>query len=114
MNRRLAKAIAALEDVPEPLVRLDAVREAREALEALEADTARQARDGGATWSQIGALYGVSKQAAQQRFRVIKPKKVPADEPLGAPAEATAALEPVQTIEPLEPAESLAPGDPGQ
>lgn len=86
LNRRLAKALAALEQVPDPLERLDAVREAREALERLEADTARQARDGGATWSRIGALYGVSKQAAQQRFRVVR-----AERPL---------VERVQTAEP--------------
>lgn len=73
VNRRLAKAIAALEDVADPLARLDAVRRAREALEQLEAQTARQAREAGVTWGQIGAHYGVSKQAAQQRFRVAKP-----------------------------------------
>ena len=74
VNRRLAKAIAALEDVADPLERLDAVRLAREALERLEARTARQAREVGVTWGQIGSRYGVSKQAAQQRFRVAKPQ----------------------------------------
>ena len=68
------------------LARLEAVREAREALEQLEAETARRARDSGVTWSQIGALYGVSKQAAQQRFRGPKVKAretaaAPGDQP---------------------------------
>lgn len=72
LQRRLAKALSALEDVPDLLSRLEAVREAREALEQLEAETARRARESGVTWGQIGALYGVSKQAAQQRFRAPK------------------------------------------
>ena len=71
-SRRFAKTLAAFGSVSDPLARLDAVREAREALEALEAQTVSEARAGGVTWSQIGALYGVSKQAAQQRFRLRK------------------------------------------
>lgn len=73
-SRRFAKAIAAFGDVADPLARLDAVRGAREALEALEAQTVAEARAAGATWGQIGSLYGVSKQAAQQRFRTSKGK----------------------------------------
>jgi hypothetical protein len=68
-TRRFEKALAALGGVPDPLERLDVVRQAREALETLEAQTVSEARAVGATWSEIGALYGVSKQAAQQRFR---------------------------------------------
>jgi hypothetical protein len=71
-GRRFAKALASFASVTDPLARLDAVRAAREALEALEVQTAAEARSGGATWAQIGALYGVSKQAAQQRFRQRK------------------------------------------
>jgi hypothetical protein len=44
-------------------------------LEALEADTVADARAAGATWGEIGALYGLSKQGAQQRFR--PPKDAP-------------------------------------
>jgi hypothetical protein len=68
--KRFAKALASLGSVTDPLERLDAVRQAREALESLEAQTVTEARSVGATWSEIGALYGVSKQAAQQRFRL--------------------------------------------
>jgi hypothetical protein len=70
--RRFAKALASFASVTDPLARLDAVRGAREALEVLEVQTVAEARSGGATWTQIGTLYGVSKQAAQQRFRQHK------------------------------------------
>lgn len=70
--QRFAKALASFASVTDPLTRLDAVRGAREALEVLEVQTVAEARAGGATWTQIGALYGVSKQAAQQRFRQHK------------------------------------------
>ncbi|MGB7982673.1 MAG: hypothetical protein WCF36_17975 [Candidatus Nanopelagicales bacterium] len=69
LPRRVTKALNSLGDIDDPLARLAAVRSARQALEALEHETVTQARAGGATWGQIGTLYGVSKQAAQQRFR---------------------------------------------
>lgn len=68
-ERRLAKVLAAYAEIADPLARLDDVRRARQALEALEARTVAEARAQGATWGQIGARYGVSKQAAQQRFK---------------------------------------------
>jgi hypothetical protein len=71
-SRRFAKALASFNGVADPLARLDEVRTAREALEALEEKTVREARAAGATWGEIGSLYGVSKQAAQQRFRQSK------------------------------------------
>lgn len=55
--------------IQDPLRRLDAVRRYREALDDLEATTVAAARSDGATWTEIGALYGLSKQGAQQRFR---------------------------------------------
>lgn len=77
--KRFERAVQALAAVPDPLQRLDAVRAARERMEALEAAAVRDARAAGATWKAIGALYGLSKQGAQQRFRGA----FPAD---GAPA----------------------------
>ncbi len=53
----------------DPQVRLDAARRLREAAEALESDVVSEARRAGMTWTAIGELYGMSKQAAQQRFR---------------------------------------------
>jgi hypothetical protein len=68
-SRPLTKGVASLESITDPLARLDALRAARETLEGLEIRTVHEARSSGATWAQIGALYGISKQAAQQRFR---------------------------------------------
>lgn len=67
--KRFERAVQALAAVPDPLQRLDSVRAARERMEALEAAAVRDARAAGATWKAIGALYGLSKQGAQQRFR---------------------------------------------
>ena len=72
-RRRFERAVGALRAIPDPVARLDAVRVAREQLEALEVDAVRSARDAGATWKAIGALYGLSKQGAQQRFRGALP-----------------------------------------
>ncbi|SDO25192.1 hypothetical protein SAMN04515671_0308 [Nakamurella panacisegetis] len=67
--KRVARAVEALREVADPLVRLDAVRAALEQLEELEASTVAEARAAGATWGQVGAIYGLTKQGAQQRFR---------------------------------------------
>jgi hypothetical protein len=66
--KRIERAADALRAIPDPLVRLDSVRAARERLEALETAAVHDARHAGATWKAIGALYGLSKQGAQQRF----------------------------------------------
>lgn len=67
--KRFDRTLQALRAVPDPLRRLDAVRGSREQLEQLEAATVADARAAGVTWTQIGVLYGLSKQGAQQRFR---------------------------------------------
>ena len=67
--RRFERAVDALGAVTDPLLRVDVVRQARERLEALEAGAIHDARTAGVTWKAIGALYGLSKQGAQQRFR---------------------------------------------
>ena len=64
----LDRALDRLRLIPDPLRRLDALRLGRERLAAMEADAVREARRSGATWKAIGALYGLSKQGAQQRF----------------------------------------------
>ncbi|WP_211229379.1 hypothetical protein [Nakamurella lactea] len=89
--KRFERALQALRDVGDPLDRLDAVRSSREQLEALEAATVVAARTSGATWKDIGALYGLSKQGAQQRFRPAAPalKRSPKPNPKPAPPPAT-------------------------
>jgi hypothetical protein len=49
---------------------LAAARRLREAVEDLELDLVAEVRAQRATWTEIGAVYGTSKQGAQQRFRV--------------------------------------------
>ena len=59
----------AIGEVSDPLQRLDAVRRARDGFERLELDAVVASRVAGVTWTQIGALYGLTKQGAQQRFQ---------------------------------------------
>jgi hypothetical protein len=67
--RRITVALAALAVAEDPIVRLDAARRLREAADELEAAQVEAARLAGATWTEIGACYGLTKQGAQQRFR---------------------------------------------
>jgi molybdenum cofactor biosynthesis enzyme len=70
--RRITAALGALDVAGEPMSRLDAARRLREAAEELEAAQVEAARKAGATWSEIGACYGLTKQGAQQRFRAAR------------------------------------------
>ena len=80
MKRRESKLVATVVDslsaLPaqrDPLQRLDLVRLAREAAEDLEQSYIDAARADGRTWAEIGSLYGLTKQGAQQRFRRDRP-----------------------------------------
>jgi hypothetical protein len=70
--RRITAALGALEIADGPMSRLDAARRLREAAEDLEAAQIEAARKAGATWNEIGACYGLTKQGAQQRFRAAR------------------------------------------
>ena len=52
----------------DPLVGLDAVGQVRKEMERMEAVLVRRARNGGATWVQIAAALGVSKQAVHKKY----------------------------------------------
>jgi predicted transcriptional regulator len=68
--------------------RLEAARRLREAAEELEAAEVEAARKAGATWNEIGASYGLTKQGAQQRFRAARNQaKAVAAVPKEAPKE---------------------------
>ena len=67
--KRFDRAIQSIQEIVDPLDRLDVVRASRERLERLEAESVAAARAGGATWRDVGGLYGLSKQGAQQRFQ---------------------------------------------
>ena len=76
-SRRITAALEALRRADDGPSRIEAARRVREAAEALEVTEVDAARKAGATWTEIGALYGLTKQGAQQRFRAAadKPKK---------------------------------------
>ncbi len=67
--RRITAALGAFDIADGPMSRLDAARRLREAAQELEAGQIEAARKSGATWNEIGACYGLTKQGAQQRFR---------------------------------------------
>ena len=67
--KRILAALGALDAADGPISRLEAARCLREAAEELEAAQVEAARKAGATWKEIGACYGLTKQGAQQRFR---------------------------------------------
>jgi hypothetical protein len=70
--KRILAALGALDAADGPISRLDAARRLREAAEELEAAQVEDARKAGATWTAIGACYGLTKQGAQQRFRAAR------------------------------------------
>ena len=70
--KRITAALGALDVAGGPISRLEAARQLREAAEELEAAQVEAARKAGATWNEIGACYGLTKQGAQQRFRAAR------------------------------------------
>ena len=85
--KRILAALSAFDVADRPMSRLDAARRLREAAEELEAAQVEAARKAGATWLEIGACYGLTKQGAQQRFRAARKQA----EAASAAAAATAA-----------------------
>jgi hypothetical protein len=67
--KRLTRAVEALQAARTDVDRLDAARRLREGADELERTAVGAARAGGMTWAEIGAVYGLTKQGAQQRFR---------------------------------------------
>jgi hypothetical protein len=78
--KRILAALSALEVADASISRLDAARRLREAAEELEAAQVEAARKAGATWIEIGACYGLTKQGAQQRFRAARNQEKSATE----------------------------------
>ena len=70
--KRILAALGAFDAADGPISRLDAARRLREAADELEAAQVEAARKAGATWNEIGACYGLTKQGAQQRFRAAR------------------------------------------
>lgn len=66
---RIQRALRAQQAARDPLAALDAARMLREEAERLERRSVDIVRAAGTSWSKIGALYGLTKQGAQQRFK---------------------------------------------
>lgn len=54
-------------DGRDPLTALEFTRAMRRALDALEQEAVAQAHGSGATWEEIGAALGISRQSAHER-----------------------------------------------
>lgn len=67
--KKLRQSLDAVQSASTPLEGLAAARQLREAAEALELAMVVEARRRRSTWTEIGAIFGTSKQGAQQRFR---------------------------------------------
>ena len=67
--KRIAKAVDSWAAARTPAERLAAARQLRAAADRLERESVEAARAAGLTWAEIGELYGLTKQGAQQRFR---------------------------------------------
>ena len=81
--KRILAALGALDAADGPISRLEAARRLRDAAEELEAAQVEAARKAGATWNEIGACYGLTKQGAQQRFRAARNQAKTASPPAG-------------------------------
>jgi hypothetical protein len=78
--KRISAALSAFDSADGPMSRLAAAQRLREAAEELEAAQVEAARKAGATWIEIGACYGLTKQGAQQRFRAARNRVKDANE----------------------------------
>jgi hypothetical protein len=105
--KRITAALDALDVADGPISRLDAARLLREAAEELEAAQVEAARKAGATWIEIGACYGLTKQGAQQRFRAARQQ---AHAVAGASKEKGAAAPKEKKTGPLARPERVTPG----
>lgn len=81
----LQQGLADLTAADGTIARITAARTVRAAAEKLEQAEVRRAREQGTSWSKIGAVYGLTKQGAQQRFADERRKK---SEPKAAEAQA--------------------------
>lgn len=69
ISARIQRALRAHQAAEDPLSALDAARILREEAENLERKSVDVVRAAGMSWAKVGAVYGLTKQGAQQRFR---------------------------------------------
>ena len=72
-ERQIAKRLAELSNAKDARRRLVLAEEVRRLAVDLQRASVAEARQAGLTWTQIGELFGMSKQAAQQRFKQQTP-----------------------------------------
>jgi hypothetical protein len=65
---RYRKAMFRVRSSNEPLVILDALSEMQEILQQIERAAVEEAREKGATWSQVAEALNRTRQAVEQRF----------------------------------------------
>ena len=65
---RYRKAMFRVRSSNEPLVILDALTEMQEILQKIERAAVEEAREQGATWSQVAEAMNRTRQAVEQRF----------------------------------------------
>ena len=68
-EKLLAKKLADLNAASDPRQRLRIAHEIQDVAALLEEGVVAEARASGLTWTQIGSEFGMTKQAAQQRFK---------------------------------------------
>lgn len=81
--KRVIAALTALEAATDGLEALDAARRLRLSAEDLERDLVKTTRKAGYSWTDIGRLYNMTKQGAQQRFRSPADRRAAPDRPRG-------------------------------
>ena len=79
--QQLRDATKAYEAAGTGLEALAAAKRVREEAEGLERESVAAARAEGASWSTIGAVYQLTKQGAQQRFKSPRSEKPQAPPP---------------------------------
>jgi DNA invertase Pin-like site-specific DNA recombinase len=67
-RRRLATIAAKLAATDEPVTRARLATEVRDLAETIVASSIREARDGGATWREVGSNLGVPFQTLYRRY----------------------------------------------
>ena len=68
----LLRACKSLREAKQPFEALEASLRLRVMAEQHELEQVRTARQSGVSWVKIGALYGLTKQGAQQRFAKLR------------------------------------------
>ncbi len=67
-SSRIVSLARSLGTADDPVDRLRAAKQLRELIEDVERACGHAAHDAGVSWSEIGEVYGSTKQAAARRF----------------------------------------------